>query len=116
MMKKSLFLFVSLIVLLVVLNNILQKKLEVLLRGRPQSSTVGFPQGINVENANPPRPLSHRKHNQSVVRRDRLSPGRDYIESIFYLEDAEVARQKIVGGKVVEMAGKIPDGKVKFVD
>jgi antitoxin component YwqK of YwqJK toxin-antitoxin module len=116
MMKKSLFFFAGLIVLLAVLNHILQTKLNVLLRDRPRLSPAVSSQGINVERANPQKASSYRRHNQSVTRRDRLSPGRDYTESVFYLEDAEIARQKTAGGRVVETTGKIPDGKVKFVD
>lgn len=38
------------------------------------------------------------------------------MESVFYAEDTEIAWQKIVGGKVVEIKGTIPNGKVKFTD
>lgn len=116
MMKKSLFLFAGLIVLLAVLNHILQMKMDALLRDRPRLSPIVPLPGINVENVNPQTGFSRRRYNQSVVRRDRLSPGRDYMESVFYVDDAEIARQKTAGGKIVETTGKIPDGKVKFVD
>jgi len=116
MMKKSLFFLVGLVVLLVVLTHILQRKLEVLLKDRPRSSSVGFPPRTDVDNTIPKKSLSSRKHNLSIVRRDSLSPGRDYTESVFYAEDAEIARQKIAGGMVVETTGKIPHGKVKFVN
>lgn len=59
---------------------------------------------------------SHRKYNQKIVRRDRLSPGRDYIESIFYLNGMETARQKIINEKVVESSGAMPEGRVDFFD
>lgn len=57
-----------------------------------------------------------RKPGEKIVRKDRLSPGRDYMESVFYLNDTEVARQKIVNEKVVESSGEIPEGRVDFLD
>lgn len=71
-----------------------------------------------------------RKPGETIVRRDRLSPGRDYLESIFSLNDTptgsspsgdlwlreEMARQKIVNEKVVESSGEIPEGRVDFLD
>ncbi len=102
--------------MLVVFTNVLQRKLEVLLKDRPRSSAVGSPSKADVGNAALERSLPSRKHSPSVVRRDRLSPGRDYLESVFYAEDVEIARQKIAGGRVVETAGNIPNGKVKFMN
>src|SRR3989338_3671883 len=57
-----------------------------------------------------------RKPGEIIVRKDRLSPGRDYLETIFYLNDMEVARQKIVNEKVVESSGEMPEGRVDFLD
>lgn len=64
-----------------------------------------------------------RKPGETIVRKDRLSPGRDYLESVFYLNDTpvgslweEVAQQKIVNEKVVESSGEIPEGRVDFLD
>ena len=59
---------------------------------------------------------SRRKPGEKIVRKDKLSPGRDYIESIFYLNGEEIARQKIVNEKVVESTGEVPRGRVDFVD
>jgi len=64
------------------------------------------------QNASAPR----RKPGEIVIRKDRLSPGRDYQESVFYLRGIEVARQRIVNEKVVESSGEIPDGRVDFVN
>lgn len=57
-----------------------------------------------------------RKPKYKIVRKDRLSAGRDYIESIFYQNKMEVARQKIVNDKVIESSGEIPQGRVYFVN
>src|SRR3990167_916421 len=59
---------------------------------------------------------SRRKPGEKITRKDRLSPGRDYIESIFYLNEEETARQKIVNDKVVESSGEMPEGRVDFFD
>src|SRR3989338_1609331 len=53
---------------------------------------------------------------EEVVRKNRLVPGMDFEESTFYVGTQEIARQKIVGGKIMETTGDIPDGKVKFID
>jgi antitoxin component YwqK of YwqJK toxin-antitoxin module len=60
--------------------------------------------------------LRHRRRGQKVVRKDRLSPGREYVESVFYLDGREIGRQNIADDKVVESSGEIPDGKVDFVN
>ena len=90
--------------------------------------------------------VRRRKPGEKIVRKDRLSPGRDYQESVFYLNDIpvgsssprpkvpslqgtsgrgggafgrrpeEVARQRIVNEKVVESSGAIPEGRVDFFD
>lgn len=57
-----------------------------------------------------------RKPGEKIMRKDRLSPGRDYLEGTFYINDMEVARQRIVNEKVVETSGEIPEGKVDFVN
>jgi antitoxin component YwqK of YwqJK toxin-antitoxin module len=60
--------------------------------------------------------VRRRKPGEKIVRKDRLSPGRNYQESVFYLNDMEVARQKIVNEKVVESSGEIPEGRIDFLD
>lgn len=57
-----------------------------------------------------------RKPGKTTVRKDRFSPGRDYLESIYYLNEEEIARQKIVNEKVIESSGEIPEGRVDFVN
>lgn len=57
-----------------------------------------------------------RKPGETTVRKDRLSPGRDYQESVFYLQGIEVARQRIVNERIIESSGEIPDGRVDFVN
>lgn len=51
-----------------------------------------------------------------VIRKNYLVPGMDFEESVFYIGEQEVAKQKIINGKIVEVRGNIPDGKVKLVD
>jgi|SRR3989338_328734 len=57
-----------------------------------------------------------RKPGETIVRRDRLSPGRDYQESVFYLSGMEVARQRIVNEKIIKSSGEIPEGRSDFVN
>ncbi len=65
------------------------------------------------QNASAPR----RKPGEIVIRKDRLSPGRDYLESIFYLKNnQELARQRIINDKVVESSGEVPEGRVDFAN
>lgn len=83
---------------------------------------------VSVELAEPPTvkqepSVRRRKPGEKITRKDRLSPGRDYQESVFYLNETpvgslgeEVARQKIINEEVVESSGEIPEGRVDFLD
>jgi len=51
-----------------------------------------------------------------VNRRNQVIPGDDYEESVFYVGDKEIARQKIMAGVVVQQTGTIPDGKITVED
>lgn len=62
-------------------------------------------------------PIPLKKHlPEEVVRKNYIVPGMDFEESVFYIGQEEIARQKIVHGKILESRGEIPDGKVKFFD
>src|SRR5437016_2073310 len=63
-----------------------------------------------------PHPTFQKKPVGDVVRKNYLVPGMGFEESVFYIGDQEIAKQKIINGKIVESSGKIPDGKVKFSD
>lgn len=75
-----------------------------------------FAQAPAAPPGKPETAARYRKRGQKIVRQDRLSPGRDYMESIFYLEGRELARQKIIDEKVLESSGEIPEGRVDFVN
>ena len=79
--------------------------------GSAASVTPAAPVAVGQESS-----VRRRKPGEKIVRKDRLSPGRDYLESVFYLNDTEVARQKIVNEKVVESNGEMPEGRVDFLD
>ena len=79
--------------------------------GSPAGITPAVPPAVKQESS--PRRL---RPGEKITRKDRLSPGRDYIENIFYLNEEEIARQKIVNDKVVESSGEIPEGRVDFLD
>jgi len=51
-----------------------------------------------------------------IIKKVKLSPGRDYEEGLFYLGENIVGRQKIVDGKIVEQTGKTPQGRIEFAD
>lgn len=80
-------------------------------RGSPAGIAPAAPPAVKQESS-----VRRRKPGEKIVRKDRLSPGRDYVESVFYLNDTEVARQRIVNEKVVESSGEIPEGRVDFLD
>lgn len=92
--------------------------------GREVSVIAETPRHGSAANITPAPPsaveqepsVRRRRSGEKIMRKDRLSPGRDYQESIFYLNDTEVARQKIVNEKVVESSGEIPEGRVDFLD
>lgn len=79
--------------------------------GSATSITPAAPGAIGQKSS-----VRRRKPGEKIVRKDRLSPGRDYIESIFYLNEEEIARQKIVNDKVAESSGEITEGRVDFFD
>ena len=79
--------------------------------GSATSITPAAPGAIGQKSS-----VRRRKPGEKIVRKDRLSPGRDYIESIFYLNEEEIARQKIVNDKVAESSDEITEGRVDFFD
>lgn len=79
--------------------------------GSPAGIAPDAPSAVGQESS-----VRRRKPGEKIVRKDSLSPGRDYQESAFYLNDMEVARQKIINEEVVESSGEIPEGRVDFLD
>lgn len=86
--------------------------------GSPAGIAPAAPPAVGQESS-----VRRRKPGGKITRKDRLSPGRDYLESIFYLNDLpvgspweEVARQKIINEEVVESSGEMPEGRVDFLD
>ena len=51
-----------------------------------------------------------------VVRINRVVPGQEMEESVFFKDNQEIGKQKIVAGVVKDQSGTIPDGIVKVVD
>jgi antitoxin component YwqK of YwqJK toxin-antitoxin module len=49
-----------------------------------------------------------------VSRQTWLDPNREYEESVFYIQEHEIARFKNSGNKIFDFTGQIPDGPVKF--
>ena len=51
---------------------------------------------------------------QEVTKKSRVVRGSDYIESVFYVGDKEVAREKTSNQGTYDQEGEIPGGKVMF--
>lgn len=54
--------------------------------------------------------------NGEIVKKTRVERGGDYLESIFFIGDQEIARQRIVKGEVVEHKGEEINGEVSFTN
>ncbi len=108
-------LFLSALAVLKIINDRIGREIAVMTEGPRQNSSIAIaPAGPSIADQNPS--LRYPRAGEKITRRDKLSPGRDYIESVFYLNKEEIARQKIVNGKTVESSGEIPRGRVDFVD
>ena len=58
-----------------------------------------------------------KKRHGEVIRKTRLAPERTFERSIFYQGGEEIARHKVSRrGMIYDQTGKIPDGKVKFIN
>ena len=53
---------------------------------------------------------------QEVTRKSWVVRGSDYIESVFYLDNQEIAREKTSVNGIYDQTGAIPNGKVTFSD
>ena len=93
--KRGLAAFVIMIfAAIIIINQWLQKSVQEITRHPAQTPVAATPAPVI-----PAEP--YRQHGQKVLRKDRLSPGRDYTESVFYLDDTEVARQRIANETVI---------------
>lgn len=57
-----------------------------------------------------------KKRKGDIIRKTYFSPDRKYEINIFYQGGGEVARNKFSNGDTYDRTGKIPDGKVEFID
>ncbi len=106
-----LIIFIGVITVIKMVNDHIARDVQTITKVSPVEA-------ISISPAEPPPQPSprYRRPGDQVVRKDLLSPGRDYIESFFYLNTTEVAKQKIVNDKIVESSGEIPDGRTDFVN
>jgi len=51
-----------------------------------------------------------------VIRKEHLDPSREFSLNILFADGKEIARFKSVEDKIYDIEGKIPDGKVKFIN
>lgn len=111
MRTRTLTLFVFCVLALIVMTQWIQRRIEGVMAGGAHVSSVA-----PLKNTPPPTTVRYRKRGQIISRKDRLSLNRDHVESIFYLQEKEIARQKIADGETIESFGEIPDGKIHFVN
>ena len=100
--KKFIIVAVSIYILIVMINGILSL-------GRPvPENNAPIQRAVTVK--------APQKYLGEIVRKNRVVSGMGFEESVFYAGDEEIAKEKIVNGKVIEFSGHVPDGKVKFID
>ena len=115
MRTRTLILFVFCVLALIVMTQWIQRRIEGV-TGRVASVGVHVSSVAPLENTPPPTAIRYRKRGQIISRKDRLSLNRDHVESIFYLQEKEIAWQKIADGETIESSGEIPNGKIHFVN
>jgi len=78
----------------------------------PSSSTESF------QTANKPKKEALQKEmmQKGALRRESKNPKNSYTESIITVDEKEVARFKKKDGKIFDVQGQIPDGKIKFTN
>jgi len=64
----------------------------------------------------PPKKTTKKKYFQNYTERVLLDPGRRYSHHFIYGDGEEVARFKTSDGQIFDVVGKIPDGRVSFVN
>lgn len=126
--KKRVWVFIvfclsGIAVIIMTMNNRIQRGIQTMTETPRYAPSVGVPpappRGMAETSAGGERQgtsARYRRRGQKAVRKDRLSPGRDYVESVFYLDEKEIGRQKIIDEKVMESNGEIPEGRVDFVN
>ncbi len=103
--------FVFCVLALIVTTQWIQRRIDGVTAGGVHVSS-----GAPLENIPSAPAIRYRKRGQVILRKDRLSLNRDHMESIFYLQEKEIARQKIAGDETLESSGEIPNGKIHFVN
>lgn len=80
---------------------------------------VSIPTDTSIVESKPPRAQDKKPKilkGGEVIREARLSPDRKIEISVFYQGGVEIARYKYANGKVYDLIGEIPDGKVQFIN
>jgi antitoxin component YwqK of YwqJK toxin-antitoxin module len=104
--------FIAISTAIIVLNNWIQREVE-----KTTGSTFTSISQLKTPSISTSNKKNLKKDStvaQEVIRKTWLTPGRDFEESIFYIGEKEIAKQRSSGGVVYEHSGEIPDGKVKF--
>ncbi len=112
---RTLTIFVLCVLALIVTTQWIQRRIEGV-TGRVASVGAHVSSVTPLNNTSLSATVRYRKRGQIISRIDRLSLNRDHVESIFYLQEKEIARQKIADGVTIESSGEIPDGKIHFAN
>jgi len=103
--------FIGMIIGLLKINKWIQAQVSGFDEQPVPSATVEFQP---IEKAETPKP---KKRTGEVIRKTRLAPERTFERSIFYQGGKEIARHKVSKkGMIYDQTGKIPNGKVKFIN
>jgi len=112
--------FIGLIIIVVIVGSIVGLiKVNKWIQGEvseivktPEIETGESPTPVQIKET--PKP---KKRTGEVIRKTRLAPERTFEHSIFYQGGEEIARHKVSRkGLVYDQTGKIPNGKVKFIN
>lgn len=79
-----------------------------------QPAPVVITEPLPAQKTETPKP---KKRHGEVIRKTRLAPNRSYETSVFFQGGEEIARHKVSRkGMIYDQEGKIPNGKVKFIN
>lgn len=103
--------FVGAIIAMINLNKWIQGEVSSI---GEQPAPVATVESQPVEKVKTPK---FKKRHGEVTRKTRLAPNRSYEASVFFQGGEEIARHKVSRkGLVYDQEGKIPNGKVKFIN
>ena len=104
----TLFAFVIIIFFIFLVNLWVENQL-----GSGRKRSAGIKINVNQEGI---KPEGQEKRPREIVRKMRLDPSRKFTESVFFLDDRQIAGYKSMREEIFDIMGEIPDGKVSFIN